>query len=112
MTLCSLVRYVMKDERKYYESLLHYSQEHLMVCMIALMSVSAKDQGVGATFIHSSSSDDWVQNYSRHNTTSFQTCQWSRSKLGVWCTKQSLEGVKSRESFERKKFLTVVNMEE
>ena len=28
-----VVRYVMKDERKYYESLLQYSQEHLMVSM-------------------------------------------------------------------------------
>ena len=29
--ICSLVRHIKKDERKYYESLLQYSREHLMV---------------------------------------------------------------------------------
>ena len=28
----SAVRFVKRDERKYYESLMQYSREHLMVC--------------------------------------------------------------------------------
>lgn len=47
--LRAAVRHVMKDERKYYENLLQYSQEHLMVriwckitqqCMIKFSSIS------------------------------------------------------------------------
>ena len=37
---CLLVRFVKKDERKYYESLLQYSREHLMVSSSLTMLIS------------------------------------------------------------------------